>query len=406
MDSAYNRTLYACFTGYVTQAIIVNLAPLLFLTFQASYGIPLAQITLLITINFIVQLSVDLAAVFFVDRIGYRAAAVLAHVCAASGLILMTILPEVLESGFLGLLISVVFYAIGGGLLEVLVSPIVEACPTPNKEKAMSLLHSFYCWGCVAVIVLSTLLFSLFGIRNWRIVVLLWALVPVVNGIAFTRVPLAPPASTAAAGWTLRGLFARPVFWVFMLLMLCSGACELAVGQWASTFAEKGLGVSKVVGDLAGPAMFAACAGVARLAYGHWGEKMNLRTFMVGSAVVCCVSFLVIGLSPLPWLGLFGCGLAGLSIGIMWPGSLSTISASLPGGGTALFALMALAGDLGCSAGPTLVGLVSSASGDNLQRGILAATVFPIVLVLCLVVSRRLLRRQNMVVPALESVSS
>lgn len=390
MKPNYNKTLTACFLGYVIQAIINNLLPLLFLTLHKSYDIPLAQITVLITVNFGLQLLVDLVSISFVDKIGYRASIIIAHGFSAAGLILLAILPQVLENSFLGLLIAVSTYAIGGGLLEVLVSPIVEACPTDNKEKAMSLLHSFYCWGCVAVVVLSTLFFGIFGTRNWQILVALWALVPLFNGIFFATVPINHLIDENQKALTIKQLFSKKVFWLMMILMVCAGACEQAVSQWASTFAEKGLGVTKAVGDLTGPAFFSILMGTSRAVYGKYGHKFDLNRFMFFSGVLCIISYLMISLTSSPVLGLLGCGLCGLSVGILWPGTFSMSSVSIKGGGTAMFALLALAGDLGCSGGPTLVGFVSGFFNDNLKTGILSAIVFPIALIVCIIFAKNI----------------
>lgn len=384
----YKRTLTACFIGYIVQAIVNNFAPLLFLTFQSTYGIPLSRITLLVTINFSLQLLIDLLSAGFIDKIGYRASVVLAQFFSAAGLILMTVLPGLLPDAFVGLLISVLVYALGGGLLEVLVSPIVEACPTDNKEKAMSLLHSFYCWGHVGVVLLSTLFFAVFGIENWKILALLWALVPLFNLILFATAPICTLNEDGEKGMSLSGLLTSKIFWILMLLMVCSGACEQAVSQWASTFAEKGLGISKTAGDLAGPMMFALLMGTSRLLYGKWGEKMNLQKCMAYSGVLCAVSYLLISLSPSPVLSLIGCGICGFSVGILWPGTFSMAAKQLRSGGTVLFALLALAGDLGCTGGPTYVGLISGAFGDDLKAGILAALIFPAFLLLGLLLCR------------------
>ena len=371
----------ACFIGYIVQAIINNLVPLLFLTFEKTYRIPLQQITMLISINFGIQLLVDLLSAAFVDKIGYRTSIILAHACSVAGLFGLVFLPECLPSAFAGLLISVIVYALGGGLLEVLVSPIMESCPTDNKEKAMSLLHSFYCWGHVAVVLLSTLFFQVFGIQNWKILVCLWLVVPIVNGVLFAKVPIAPLIGEGETGMTMFALFRDKTFWLLMLLMLCAGASEQAVSQWASVFAEKGLGVSKTVGDLAGPMAFAVLMGSARAFYGKFGERMDLDKFMAGSGILCMVSYLCISLAPYPFVSLVGCAVCGLSVGIMWPGSFSKASAAIRSGGTAMFALLALAGDVGCSGGPALVGVISSACSDDLKKGILAAIIFPVLLV-------------------------
>lgn len=389
MDKAYNKTLIACFVGYIVQAIVNNFVPLLFLTFHSSYGIPMTKITLLITFNFGLQLLVDLLSVTFVDRIGYRASMILAHICAAAGFVLLTILPDAFGDPFVGLLIAVTVYAVGGGLLEVLVSPVVEACPTDNKEKAMSLLHSFYCWGHVGVVLLSTLYFQLYGIENWKTLALIWAIVPVVNMLAFTKVPMANLLEEGDSGMSMKELCGQKLFWVLMLMMVCAGASEQAVSQWASTFAESGLGVSKAVGDLAGPMFFAIMMGSARAFYGKYGDRIDLDRFMLGSCMLCVVSYLCISLVPSAVIGLLACGLCGLSVGIMWPGTFSKASASLTRGGTAMFALLALAGDVGCSGGPTVVGMVSGALGDNLKLGILAGIVFPVLLFTGILMCRR-----------------
>ena len=380
MKDRYQKTMTACFVAYIVQAIVNNFVPLLFLTFQRSYQLPLDRITLLVTLNFGIQLLVDLLSVSFVDRIGYRASMVLAHAFAAAGLILLTILPEVMPDPFAGILCAVIIYAVGGGLLEVIVSPVVEACPSDNKEKAMSMLHSFYCWGHVGVVLLSTLFFSLVGISHWKLLALLWATVPLGNLLAFLRVPIAPLIAEGETGMRISELFGSGLFWVFVVMMICSGASEQAVSQWASTFAEKGLGVTKTIGDLAGPMAFAVLMGSSRAFYGRFGDRINLDRFMIGSCLLCIAAYLCIALSPLPAVSLAGCALCGLSVGIMWPGSFSKASAALPRGGTAMFAFLALGGDVGCSGGPTLVGLISSAMNDNLKTGILAAVIFPILL--------------------------
>ena len=385
----YKSTIRACFAGYVVQAVVNSFVPLLFLTFQSQYGIPLSQVTLLITINFALQLAVDGVSVFFIDRIGYRAAAVIAHICAALGLVGLAFLPDLLPSLFAGLLLSVLLYALGGGLLEVIVSPIVESCPSDHKAQTMSILHSFYCWGSAGVIVISTLFLKIFGASSWKILAAIWALLPLANCFVFTKVPLAPLVAEGETGMHIGQLFRSRVFWVIMLMMLCAGASEQAVSQWASTFAEKGLGVSKAVGDLAGPTVFALLMATSRLLYGKFGAKINLNKAMMASALLCVVSYLLIGLTNSPVLGLVGVGLCGLAVGIFWPGTFSTAAASLRGGGTAMFALMALAGDLGCSGGPTLAGAIAGAFGDNLRLGILCAVAFPALMILGILLIRR-----------------
>jgi len=394
MKPTFKTTVTACFIGYIVQAIVNNFLPLLFITLQDSYGIPLSKITLLVTINFAVQLTVDLLATLFVDRIGYRTSILTAHICAAAGLILLTVLPGMMDP-FTGILLSVVVYAIGGGIIEVLISPIMEGCPTDNKEKAMSLLHSFYCWGHVGVVLLSTALFAWIGIENWRVAALLWAVIPLINIVIFARTPIVPLVADDEKGMTLRELFRSGAFWVLMVMMLCAGAGEQAVSQWASAFAEKGLGISKAAGDLAGPMAFAVLMGSSRAVYGKFGDRIPLQFFMTGSAVLCVLSYLLISFSPWPFVSLIGCALCGLSVGIMWPGTFSRAAPILPRGGTAMFALLALMGDMGCGGGPTVVGFVTENAGSRMQNGILAAVVFPAVMIVCLLIQGRNVKKNG-----------
>ena len=374
------------------QAVVNNFTPLLFLFFQKSYHVPLSQITLLVTFNFGIQLLVDLLSVGFIDKIGYRASMVIAHVLSAAGLVLLTVLPDGLPTPLVGILIAVMIYAIGGGLLEVLVSPVVEACPSDNKEKAMSMLHSFYCWGHAGVVFISTLFFYVAGIENWKILAIIWALIPVGNAIVFTRVPIATLIEDVESGLGLKELFRMKIFWILLVMMICAGASEQAVSQWASTFAEKGLGISKTAGDLAGPMAFAILMGTSRLFYGKYGDRIHLERFMVYSSLLCILSYLGISLFPVPLLSLIACAVCGLSVGIMWPGTFSKASAALPKGGTAMFALLALGGDIGCSGGPTLVGMVSGALGDNLKIGVLAGIIFPALLLMGIILCGKMKR--------------
>lgn len=379
MTFDYKKTTYACFTGYIVQAIVNSFVPLLFVTFQKSYHIPIEQITLLITVNFMIQLLVDMLSAGFIDRIGYRASVIIAHICAALGLALLTALPELCANHFVGILIAVCIYAIGGGLIEVLISPIIEACPTDNKEAAMSLLHSFYCWGCTGVVLISTLFFTIFGIEHWKVLTLFWTIIPIGNMILFTKVPIYSLTDEGDKGMSIKELFREKIFWVLMLMMVCSGASEQAVSQWASTFAEEGLGIAKTMGDLVGPMTFSILMGLSRLIYGKYGDRIDLDKFMKGSCVLCIASYLCISIVPIPIVELIGCGICGFSVGIMWPGTFSKASVALKRGGTLLFAMLVLAGDLGCSSGPTLVGFVTGAAGD-MRLGILAGIVAPVLL--------------------------
>ena len=390
----YRHTIAASYIGYITQAIVNNFVPLLFLTFHNVYGIPLGKIGLLVTVNFVTQLLVDFISAKYVDRIGYRTAIVAAHVFAAAGLIGLGILPDLMPTPYIGICIAVVVYAIGGGLIEVLISPIVEACPTEGKSAAMSLLHSFYCWGSVLVVVVSTILFSVFGVDAWREIACLWAIIPLVNAFYFSKVPIAALVENGES-MTIGMLFRSKLFWIFALLMVCSGASELSMSQWASAFAESGLHVSKTVGDLAGPCFFAVLMGTARVFHAKFAEKLELSRYLAVCAVVCIGSYLLASLSPNALLALLGCGICGFSVGAMWPGTFSLASEKCPKGGTAMFALLALAGDTGCSLGPTVVGFVSAACEDNLKKGLLSAILFPVLLLVGLFLCQRVIKEKE-----------
>ncbi|WP_124099359.1 MFS transporter [Ruminococcus sp. Marseille-P6503] len=381
MKFSYSFTRKACYTGYITQAVVNNFAPLLFAVFQKSFDLSVAQIGFLVAYNFAVQAAVDFLAAGFVDKIGVRRCTVFAHFVTSAGLILMGILPFALNNGYAGLLIASTLCAVGGGLIEVLISPIIEALPSGNKSAGMSLLHSFYCWGHAGIILVSTLYFNIFGIENWQYLSFTWAIVPFLNAFAFIRCPLCPLVEEGKAVG-IKKLAARKLFMLFLLMMLCSGAAEQAISQWTSYFAQNGLHISKTAGDLIGVCLFALLMGTSRALYVKISEKIPLKKFIALCALLCMSGYLAAVFSPVPVLSLIACGICGFSVGIMWPGVYSLTAQAFPSGGTAMFALLALAGDIGCSAGPALVGQVSQLSG-SLKTGILCAAVFPLLLYIC-----------------------
>lgn len=379
----YNKTKTACYLGFITQAIAANFAPLLFLKFHNDYHISLGNIAWISTCFFFTQLLIDLFCARFVDKIGYRICVVASEVCAAAGLVGLAFLPEILPDPFVGILCSVILYAVGSGLIEVLCSPIIEACPFENKEATMSLLHSFYCWGAVGTILISTLFFLLFGMDSWKWLAVLWALIPAINVYNFATCPIEHLVEEDE-GMKISELFQKPLFWIAICLMICSGASELAMAQWASAYTEAALGLSKALGDLAGPCMFAVTMGISRIIFGKYGDKMDLMKFMTASGILCVICYLLVSLSASPVIGLIGCILCGFSIGIMWPGAISISSRKFPAGGTAMFALLAMAGDLGGSIGPGIVGRVTQSVGDNIQIGMGVGLVFPLILLVML----------------------
>lgn len=381
MKLTYNHTLYACFLGYITQAVVNNFAPLLFIIFHEEMGIPLPRITLLVTINFLIQLTVDFISPFFVDKIGYKKSIIIAHIFSSAGLIMLGVLPLIAKDAFPALLTAVAFYAVGGGIIEVLISPIAESCPTDNKSSVMSLLHSFYCWGTIGVVLISTLFLAFFGKGSWHILSCLWALLPLFNAFFFYLVPV-NHLTEGNGAMSPKSLFTSKAFIVFIFLMISAGASEQAMSQWASFFVESALHVPKTIGDITGVCLFSLMMGIARVGYSRFGDKLNLKTCLIASGALSIISYITVSLSPYSILSLIGCALCGLSAGILWPGVFSMAAAHFPKGGTLMFAYLALAGDLGCSAGPTLTGFVSSAFSDNLNIGLLAAAIFPLILIL------------------------
>ena len=392
VQKKYKKTLLACYLGFITQAITANFAPLLFWNFHENYYIPLGQIALIPLAFFLTQLIVDAVCARYVDKIGYRKAIIVSQAAAGLGLIGLAFLPDVFADPFIGVIVSVVIYAIGSGLIEVLCSPIVEACPFDHKEKVMSLLHSFYCWGSLGVVLFSTLFFFAFGIQNWKIMACVWALVPLMNIYNFATCPIEHLVEDGK-GMTIRQLCKTPVFWIAVVLMACAGASELAMAQWASAYAESALGLSKTLGDLAGPCMFAITMGISRVLYGKYGEKVDLTVYMLGCGAMCLLCYVLSSMTANPVWGLVGCIACGFTVGIMWPGTLSIASARLPLGGTALFALLAMAGDLGGALGPGMVGYATQAAGDNLRAGLQLGCIFPVGLIIGLVVMRRITKK-------------
>lgn len=379
----YQKTKIACYLGFITQAISANFAPLLFLKFHHDYQISLGNIAWISTCFFFTQLLIDLFCAKFVDRIGYRVCVVASEVCSAAGLIGLAFLPEIFPNPLAGILCSVILYAMGSGLIEVLCSPIIEACPFDNKEATMSLLHSFYCWGAVGTILISTIFFLIFGIESWKWLAVLWAIIPIVNIYNFATCPIEYLVDEEN-GMKVTELFRKPLFWIAICLMICSGASELAMAQWASAYAEAALGLSKTVGDLAGPCMFAVAMGISRVIFGKYGERIDLMKFMASSGILCVICYFLTALSSNPILGLIGCIVCGFSVGIMWPGTISISSKEFPMGGTAMFALLAMAGDLGGSIGPGIVGRVTQSAGNNIQVGMGVGLVFPFILLIML----------------------
>ena len=375
------HTICAGCIAYVVQAIVNNFAPLLFVNFSKEYEFSLTALGFLVFLNFGIQLIIDFFSPKVIDRIGYRGSIIFGHVFAIIGLAGLSVLPEILPNAYLGVVISILFYAVGGGIIEVIVSPMIEACPTENKAGVMSFLHSFYCWGQAFVIIVSTVFFALFGIENWHTLSVCWAILPALNAIYLFFVPIdADTESEDKSGY--KDLISNGIFWVLFVLMFCSGASEQSMSQWASTFAESALNVNKTVGDICGPCLFAIFMGASRTFYAKFSEKIKLQRFMIYSCFLGVFAYLLAILSGNPVISLVGCVLVGASVGVLWPGTFSLAASKLPSGGTLMYALLALAGDLGCSSGPAIVGIVAGWFNENLKKGLFIALIFPIAMII------------------------
>lgn len=352
---SYTVTKTCCYFGYVCQAICINLLPMLFIMFVENYGIGYERLGRLVLISFLTQLAGDFFTLRFIDRIGYRKVVVLAHIMAFVGLLLLSAVAFLPINVYYGLLFAVPIYSLGAGIIEVAISPIVEYMPTKNKAAQMSMLHSAYSWGQVAVVGLTVVLWSVLHLP-WYLLPVIWAAVPLFNILGFTFVPL-PEIPIGEEQNGKRGLLHTPRFLLMLILMVCVGAAELTMTQWVSLFAESGLKVSKTVGDLLGLCMFGVLMGVGRLVYGFC--KLPLRRSMLVCGIGCVVCYLTASLVPSGIIALAACALCGLSVSLMWPGTYSLAAREFPLGGTSMFAMLAIAGDIGCSAGPWLTGLVS-----------------------------------------------
>ena len=394
MKLTYRHTQLACYLGYVSQAITTTFLPLLFVRLGNEFGFTLSKLTVLIAITFVSEIFIDALSPRFINKIGYRASMVLANICSTIGTAGYAVLPFVMKDPYAGFVLCAVINAIGGGFDEVLVSPIVEACPTKNKARAMALLHSFYCWGCAAVVLLSTLYFHLAGVENWRLLAGLWALIPLSNAFLFSLVPIRTLEEEKGES-RFADMLRNPIFWLMCVVMICAGASELAMSQWASAFAEAGLGISKTFGDLLGPCAFAVLMGTSRILFSRINDKTDISKILIVCAVLCIGAYFVSALSENPIIALLGCGLCGFAVAPMWPGAFSMASKDIPNASTAMFAAFALAGDMGCTAGPSAVGFISSAGSNDIGSGLIYSAVFPAAMILCLVVIRIIRRNKS-----------
>ncbi len=394
MKLTFKHTQVACWLGYVSQAITASFLPLLFIRMEKEFGFSLAKLTLIITITFFSEILIDAISPFLVKMLGYRKTLVIGNLCSVIGVAGLAIIPSIVSNPYIGFLICTFFYSIGGGVDEVLVSPVVEACPTKNKERAMGILHSAFCFGCAAVILLSTLYFHFFGIENWRVLAILWAIVPFINSILFCIVPIRTIEEEKGEG-KFTDTLKNPLFWVLGIGMFCAGASELSISQWASAFAESGLGVSKTLGDLLGPCAFAILMGVSRLVYAGVNHKFDINKILIGSAVLGVVFYLVTVLAANPLVALIGCCLCGVAVAPLWPGTFSLAAKHVPNASTAMFAVYALLGDGGCTIGPSIVGFVSNANNDDISKGLSAAIVFPIMMIVVILLTKKLTKKSN-----------
>ncbi len=386
MKLTFKHTQLACYLAYISQAITTTFLPLLFVRLSTEFGFSLTKLTVLITITFFTEIFIDAFCPVFIKKIGYRNGMIFANICAVIGTAGLAVFPFIFKNPYIGFVLCDIFYAVGGGFDEVLVSPIVEACPTKNKARAMALLHSFYCWGCAAIVLFSTIFFRFAGMDNWRLLAVLWAIIPLFNIFLFMFVPIRTLEEEKGSG-KFSDMLKNPLFWLMLIIMICAGASELSMSQWASAFAETGLQVSKTIGDLLGPCAFAVLMGLSRVIYSRIDDKTDITKILIVGAIVCIGAYLLAALSGNAIVSLIGCALCGIAVAPMWPGAFSIASKEIPKASTTMFASFALAGDLGCTVGPSIVGFVSG-SNDNIAKGLLSSVIFPAAMIICLLFVR------------------
>lgn len=387
---------------FIIQALIINFPPILFLHFSTTYGIPLSKITFLVIINFACQFCLDMLSAIFAKHLSYKVMIVASNILAALGLASYAFLPEILPNAYLGLVIATLISAMGSGLIEVIANPIMQSCPKPKKNFSMGFLHSFYCWGALGVVLISTLLLLWTGMGSWKLLALLWALIPAVNTVIFLVSPMNQPSAELEETSSLSKLVKTKMFWLFIFIMILGGACEQAMAQWASAFAETVLTEinivpesAKLFGDLLGPCFFALTMALSRMIYPKVCEKYDLRRVMILSSILCAICYAVAAITQNPFVSLIGCGVCGFSVGIMWPGTLDLAGKTCTFVGTALFAMLSLAGDLGCLTGPALIGFTADILGGNLKAGMTAAILLPSLLTVILLLFKAKPQKNN-----------
>lgn len=378
MKSKYTVTKITCYIGYVVQAVINNFLPILFIVFQDIYGLGYEKLARLIAVNFITQIITDFLTPKIVNKIGYRKAIILCQAAATTGLLMLGILPRFVSNVYPVIIFSIIVYAFGSGLIEVLFSPVIEHLPIDNKSGNMSLLHSFYCWGQAFTIIVTTALVSFFGYKGWANIPLVWAVLPFIDMLLFIKAPIVEPKEDEKEQG-FKELFKNRKFKLYMLMMLCAGASEIAMAEWASMFAQQSLGVSKVIGDLTGPCLFAIFMGLGRIWYAAVSNKISFTKAIIVLNSICAVCYLGVAFCKISVLALVFCAVCGFTVSISWPGIYSLGAETFPKGNAVMYSTFALCGDMGCCLGPWVLGFVAEFFGLN--AGFAVATVFPITMV-------------------------
>lgn len=355
---SYQLTTISCFVGIFCQAVSSNITAILFIPLMTLYGLSYVHLGLLVGINFTTQVLVDIIASRLVDRYGFRVFVLPSDILAVIGLVLFGLTPVLFDNILTGLVFSTIIFSASCGLQEVMLSPIVNAIPHNDKGPAMALMHSFYAWGQVATIIITTLFLFFFGIENWQVIVFLWALVPLVNFFMFLAAPF-PGVIHENQRMTMRDLILKPFYLVALLAIMGGAATELVMNQWSSTFSEKVLELPKVTGDILGMCGFAVFLGLGRVLYGRYGSKINMNNVLVGSAAAAVVCYIAVAISPLPAISLAACAVCGLAASLLWPGTLVITAEKYPLAGAWIFAILAAAGDIGAASGPFAAGVIT-----------------------------------------------
>ena len=388
MTQNYKITKYTCYLFYVLQGTLLNLTPLLFVPLMEQYGLSYMKLGALASVNFATQLIVDIVLSKLTDKHRYRISLRLSASAAFIGYMIFAWAPGRLGDPYTWLLIGTVVYSIGAGLMEITISPLIHALPDKAKGKSMAILHSFYAWGVVLTVIVSTSVLAIIGRDKWNFIVTGWLIVPVIGFILSCIMPVPKPESgeNERTAGSFRILI-KPAFILFLAMIFFGSCAEAVMTQWSSAFLERAVGLDKLIGDIAGMSMFALMLGLCRMASAALDKKISLSTYMMLGTIGAVICYIIVSVSNVAAVSLIFCALTGFMVGMLWPGTLVLAADAFPKAGAWLFAYLAVAGDLGGVFGPWITGAIADRSGLNAGLG--AAAIFPVIGLICMIIYKR-----------------